>query len=279
MIESLLPGGAVLDADELEARWPDALRPERVAKRLDGVGGPCVVAGWALDLFRGKQSPPHDDLEIAVRRRGSRRFGTASPSARLWRSEVLLFGDHRHRAPGGSPVMSWRQVSTEAIHHGPFISVWRDAVLRPDGSAGAYEHVAADDGVRVVALDAQGRVILVEDDFYLQRRRVLHVPGGGCGGQRPRDAANRELEEETGLIADTVRPLGVIDPLPAITTVRTHLFLATGLSTGTQRRDDTEAGMTVERRTLAEAVEAVRTGVITDAGSVAALLLAAQAHP
>ncbi|MFD4562626.1 hypothetical protein ACFWP5_51435, partial [Streptomyces sp. NPDC058469] len=63
MIESLPPGGAVLDADELEARWADALRPEQVAERLDGVGAPCVAAGWALDLFRGKQSPPHGDLE------------------------------------------------------------------------------------------------------------------------------------------------------------------------------------------------------------------------
>lgn len=53
--------------DELEVRWADAWRPEQVAERLDGVGAPwCVAAGWALDLFRGKQSRPHGDLEIAV---------------------------------------------------------------------------------------------------------------------------------------------------------------------------------------------------------------------
>ncbi|MER5436437.1 hypothetical protein [Streptomyces sp. NPDC002588] len=67
MAEHLPPGGVVLDADELEARWADAWRPEQVAERLDGVGVPwCVVAGWALDLFRGEQSRPHGDLEIAV---------------------------------------------------------------------------------------------------------------------------------------------------------------------------------------------------------------------
>ncbi|GAA3834914.1 hypothetical protein GCM10022403_079630 [Streptomyces coacervatus] len=57
------------------------------------------------------------------------------------------------------------------IHQGPYISLLRDSVLRPDGSLGAYEHVAADGGVRVVALDDQGRVVLVGDDFYLQRRQ------------------------------------------------------------------------------------------------------------
>ncbi|WP_333772447.1 nucleotidyltransferase domain-containing protein [Streptomyces sp. IBSBF 3136] len=62
-----LPGGAVLDAGELDARWADAWRPHQIAQRLTGVSVPwCVVAGWALDLFRGAQSRPHGDLEIAV---------------------------------------------------------------------------------------------------------------------------------------------------------------------------------------------------------------------
>ncbi|TBO59620.1 hypothetical protein EYS09_11010 [Streptomyces kasugaensis] len=67
MTDSVPPGGAVLDADELDAQWADAWRPEEVAERLAGVSVPwCVVAGWALDLFRGGQSRPHGDLEIAV---------------------------------------------------------------------------------------------------------------------------------------------------------------------------------------------------------------------
>ncbi|WP_369036496.1 nucleotidyltransferase domain-containing protein [Streptomyces adonidis] len=67
MTRSLPPGGTVPDADELAARWADAWCPEQVAERLGGVGAPwCVAAGWALDLFRGQQSRPHGDLEIAV---------------------------------------------------------------------------------------------------------------------------------------------------------------------------------------------------------------------
>ncbi|MCE3032313.1 nucleotidyltransferase domain-containing protein [Streptomyces sp. CMSTAAHL-2] len=67
MTESLPPGGVVLDADELEARWADAWRPEQVAERLNGVNVPwCVAAGWALDLFRGEQTRDHGDLELAV---------------------------------------------------------------------------------------------------------------------------------------------------------------------------------------------------------------------
>jgi hypothetical protein len=67
MTDSVPSGGAVLGADELAARWADAWRPKQVAERLGGVGAPwCIAAGWALDLFRGEQSRPHGDLEIAV---------------------------------------------------------------------------------------------------------------------------------------------------------------------------------------------------------------------
>jgi hypothetical protein len=56
MTESLPSGGVMLDADELDARWADAWRPENVAERLARVRTPwCIAAGWALDLFRGGQ--------------------------------------------------------------------------------------------------------------------------------------------------------------------------------------------------------------------------------
>ncbi|MFI0711264.1 NUDIX domain-containing protein [Streptomyces inhibens] len=164
------------------------------------------------------------------------------------------------------------------LHAGPIVALHRDAVLRPDGSVGSYEHVTVHDGVRVAALDDHDQVLLVEDDFYLQHRRVLHLPGGSSEGQDPRDAAMRELEEETGVVAGHLELLGVVDPLPAITTARTHLFLATGLRLGSARRDDTEIGMTVQWWKLADAIEAVRAGGITEAGSVSALLLAGLAQ-
>lgn len=45
----------------------DAWHPQVLAVRLDGVEAPwCVAAGWALDLFRGTQTRPHGDVEIAV---------------------------------------------------------------------------------------------------------------------------------------------------------------------------------------------------------------------
>lgn len=175
--------------------------------------------------------------------------------------------------------MGWRQTATEVVHRGPFLTLHRDSVIRPDGSVGTYDHVTVKDAVRIVAFDEQGQVALVEDDFYLKRGRVLHLPGGGTEEQAPAVAAARELEEEVGLVADRLRPLAVIDPLPGTTTARTSLCIATGLRPGSVYRDGTEIGMTVRWRPLSDAVAAVETGHITEACSVIGLLLAARARP
>jgi hypothetical protein len=45
----------------------DAWHPSEAARRLAKVDVPwCVAAGWALDLFRGRQTREHEDLEIAI---------------------------------------------------------------------------------------------------------------------------------------------------------------------------------------------------------------------
>ncbi|GAA2602423.1 hypothetical protein GCM10010399_36410 [Dactylosporangium fulvum] len=45
----------------------DAWPPAEVARRLAKVRSPWYVAGgWALDLWRGENTRPHEDIEIAV---------------------------------------------------------------------------------------------------------------------------------------------------------------------------------------------------------------------
>jgi hypothetical protein len=45
----------------------EAWHPAEVARRLSGVDARwCVAAGWALDLFRGRRTRDHEDVEIAI---------------------------------------------------------------------------------------------------------------------------------------------------------------------------------------------------------------------
>ncbi|MFF2614253.1 nucleotidyltransferase domain-containing protein [Kitasatospora sp. NPDC058046] len=70
MSEQLPDGGVELSPDEIEAlpaRWSSCWTPGEVAQRLAGIGTPWyVAAGWALDLFRGRRTRAHGDIEIGI---------------------------------------------------------------------------------------------------------------------------------------------------------------------------------------------------------------------
>lgn len=70
MSEQLPSGGTELSPDEIDAlhtRWSSCWTPSEVAQHLAGINTPWHVAeGWALDLFRGRQTRAHGDIEIAI---------------------------------------------------------------------------------------------------------------------------------------------------------------------------------------------------------------------
>ncbi len=62
--DGTVPGDS--QGHEPDLPW-EPWRPEEVTSKLRSVTAPwCVAAGWALDLHRGEQSRPHEDLEIAI---------------------------------------------------------------------------------------------------------------------------------------------------------------------------------------------------------------------
>ena len=61
-----------------------AWHPKELAHRLTGVTRPwCIVGGWALDLWHGKQMRPHDDLEFTILRTDFADFRAALQGLRL----------------------------------------------------------------------------------------------------------------------------------------------------------------------------------------------------
>jgi hypothetical protein len=89
------------------AQW-DPWSPQEVAERLSGVAAPWyIAAGWAVDLFLGRQTREHDDLEIAVPRAAFAEVAAAlaefelhtvnehqtwvrEPAADAWRLDVMV---------------------------------------------------------------------------------------------------------------------------------------------------------------------------------------------
>jgi ADP-ribose pyrophosphatase len=171
--------------------------------------------------------------------------------------------------------MSFETVlASERVYEGRILNLRVDQIRTPHGVEALREIVENGGAVAVVAVDDQQRVVLVKQYRHAIRAIVTEVPAGKLDGDEdPLEGARRELREETGFRAGRWQLLSSLYPSPAWSTEYIYLYLATDLIPGPTAM---EADETIELIQLpfSEAIELVRSSAITDAKTVAALLLA-----
>src|SRR5512136_1888974 len=167
--------------------------------------------------------------------------------------------------------MSFETVlASERVYEGRILNLRVDQIRTPHGVEALREIVENGGAVAVVAVDDQQRVVLVKQYRHAIRAIVTEVPAGKLDGDEdPLEGARRELREETGFRAGRWKSLGSIYPSPAWSTESIYLYLATDLIPGPTAM---EADETIElvMLPLAEAIDLVRSGAVTDAKTVAA---------
>jgi 8-oxo-dGTP pyrophosphatase MutT (NUDIX family) len=166
-------------------------------------------------------------------------------------------------------VGPWRRRARRVAYENPWLTVWHDDVVRPDGSPGVYGVVHfASLAVGIVALDADDRVVLVGQHRYPLDTYSWEIPEGGVpAGEDPLDGARRELLEETGVVATGWREIGRFHLSNSVTDEAGILFLATGLTQEAAAPEATEE-LAVRWVPLEEALAMTLDGRITDAMAI-----------
>lgn len=165
-------------------------------------------------------------------------------------------------------------LASEEVFAGKLLHVKRDIVRLPDGKQAIREFVSHPGAVLMIAELPNGKLLFERQFRYPLDRVFLELPAGKIHpGEDILLTAQRELQEETGYVAEHWHYLGVIHPCIGYSDERIEIFFARGLSHVGHALDDGEF-LEVHELGLAEAIEAVRDGRLTDGKSVASLLWA-----
>jgi 8-oxo-dGTP pyrophosphatase MutT (NUDIX family) len=152
----------------------------------------------------------------------------------------------------------------------------------PGGGESVREVVTHPGAVAAVALDDEGRVVLLRQYRHPVGEYLWELPAGlrDEDGEPPLETAKRELAEEALLAAERWSLLTTICSSPGFCDELVLVYLAEGLSAVDRPVGFTveheELDMTVERVPLAEAVQRVFDGDIRNSSAVVGLLAAAQ---
>lgn len=189
----------------------------------------------------------------------------------------------------------WQTLASETKYENNWISVREDSVVKPDGSRGIYGVVSMQNpAVFVVAITDNDEVVMESLYRYATDSMSWEVPAGGSDGQDPLMAAQRELLEETGLTASSWEQIGFMNALNGVCNAPEYVYLATGLSSASDRVSDAGGPLSdsvdVAHEQRAEGIAEVKLvpwpdvmsmvarGDITDGETVAALMYAAVAR-
>ena len=167
----------------------------------------------------------------------------------------------------------WTVLSRATAYENKWIRVDHHEVLSPGGGRGVYGVVHFKNyATGVVPIDDHGNVILVGQYRFPLSAYSWEIPEGGGQIDIPiLETAQRELQEECGLIAKCWMEILSMDISNSVTDERSAMFLAWNL-TGTSAQPEETEQLQVARVPFWDAVARVKRGEIRDSMSVAALL-------
>ncbi len=175
-------------------------------------------------------------------------------------------------------------IRDKEIFKGKRINLVLREVRAKNGAVLEREVVVHPGAVIILPVLADGRIVMIRNVRHTVNEELWELPAGtldrGPGSaavlageppEDPRECAGRELAEETGYMAKTIRPYGWFYTSPGIITEKMHAFIATGLTAGPQQLEENEDITTCPLAT-SELWRMIQENKIVDGKTLAVLL-------
>jgi 8-oxo-dGTP pyrophosphatase MutT (NUDIX family) len=139
-------------------------------------------------------------------------------------------------------IKKWGVLKTKDISPAPYFPLFVDNVKLPhSGKEIEYYRSELGDVAMVVAITKNREVIFARQYKHGVQEITHELPAGRIGKRRPEQAAREELEQETGIVAKELIPIGEVFVAPSKDSTHTYGYLVTDAEvTGRQKLDENE---------------------------------------
>jgi 8-oxo-dGTP pyrophosphatase MutT (NUDIX family) len=169
----------------------------------------------------------------------------------------------------------WQTLQKREVYNNPWIQVSHNDVINPNGGNGIYGVVSFKNlAIGIIPLDKDLNTWIVGQYRYALEEYSWEIPmGGGLKNASILESAQRELKEETGIIAKDWVLLSRIHTSNSVTDEEGFTFIAQDLEFHEPEFEDTER-LQIKKIHLKEAFQMVMENKITDSLSQAGILKA-----
>ena len=169
-----------------------------------------------------------------------------------------------------------KTISSKVVYEGPIFKI-RQHVVDSAGGETLRDIVEHSGGSIMVAITDEGKILMERQYRKALERAMFELPAGKADpDEAPELTAARELTEETGYTAGSVKHLVSYCPTCGYSSETLHIFICRDLTPGETHWDKTEC-IELEEYDADELVDMIMRGEIMDSKTIIGILFARQA--
>jgi ADP-ribose diphosphatase len=173
------------------------------------------------------------------------------------------------RTPGHANA---KTISSKVVFKGKVFSVRRDEVIEPSGVRATRDMIAHSGSVVVMPVLDDGKIVLIRQYRYAARQYLWELVAGRIDpGEKVKQAAVRELIEETGLRAKKMHQFLEFWPSPGFLEEKMFVLLAEGITQGEAHPEEDEK-IEAKAFSRAELKKMLKNGILRDGKTISSLL-------
>ena len=134
-----------------------------------------------------------------------------------------------------------KTIDSKIVYRGPVFNIRKHRIRAVNGNISYRDVLEHNGGSVMLAIKENGKIIVVKQYRKALEKEIIELPAGKIDpGEKPIDAAKRELKEETGYSAENIEHLITVNPSCGYSQEMLHIFICKNLIPGETCFDDTE---------------------------------------